>query len=238
MAICTLVVDDEELCRRAIRTRLERARDFAVVGECTSGREAVAAIRRAAPDLVFLDVQMPGMSGFEVMKSLPGNVTPRVIFVTAFDHHAVRAFDVHALDYLLKPIDEARFAAALGHARAALAAARTGLAREPGARLAVQSGERVVILRVAEIDWVEASGNYVSLHVGARAWLRRETIAQMEQRLMAHGFARIHRSTLVNIDRISELRSGEFGDASIVLCDGTVLRQSRGYSRALEQLVG
>jgi len=256
VTIRTLLVDDEELARRGLRVRLERAGDIAVVGECGNGGEAIAAIGKLAPDLVFLDVQMPEVSGFDVIAGLDPKRAPHIIFVTAFDQYAVKAFEVNALDYLLKPIDDERFAQALRRAREALASSRDenfgarlnagvasfhqgAAAMRPGSdRLAIPTGDRVVLLRIAEIDWVEACGNYVSLHIGKKAWLLRETIAAMDQRLAPHGFARIHRSTLVNVERVAELRALANGEFAVLLRDGDELKLSRSFRHALGMLSG
>ncbi len=258
MRIRTLLADDEELARRGLRARLERAGDIAIVGECANGGEAITAIASLAPDLVFLDVQMPEVSGFDVIQAIDPARAPHIIFVTAFDQYAVKAFEVNALDYLLKPIDDERCAQALRRAREALAAPRdesfaTRLAASatafqhssgapalrPGSdRLAIPTGDRLILVRIAEIDWVQASGNYVSLHVGRKAWLLRETIAAMDQRLAPHGFARIHRSTLVNAERVAELRALANGEFAIILRDGTELKLSRSFRHALGRLAG
>jgi two-component system LytT family response regulator len=251
MTLRVVIVDDEELARRGIRSRLERAGDVDVIAECRNGREAIDAIRRLAPDLVFLDVQMPGKDGFDVVAGLGGDAAPpQVIFVTAHDRYAVRAFDVHAFDYLLKPIDDDRFADALARAREAVARARDG---DVGRRLAallrdvkrveyperfvVRSGGRVVFVRAAEIDWVEAAGDYVSLHTGKRTWLLRETMTSIERKLDPDRFARIHRSTIVQVDRIAEMRSYDNGEYVVLLRDGTSLKLSRTYRAVLQRLV-
>jgi two-component system LytT family response regulator len=258
MPIRTLLVDDEEIARRGLRVRLERANDIEIVGECENGLEAIGAINLLSPDLVFLDVQMPELSGFDVLSSLRPKSTPHVVFVTAFDQYAVRAFEVHALDYLLKPIDDERFAATLRHARevmlgtcdgayarqfaeaiASLTRNGTLAADRLGSdRLAIPTGDRVMIIRLADIDWIQASDNYVSIHVGKKSWLLRETISALDQRLTPRGFARIHRSTIVNAQRVTELRSLPNGEFSVVLTDGTTLRLSKSYRAALDQLVG
>jgi two-component system LytT family response regulator len=258
MPIRTLLVDDEEIARRGLRVRLERASDIEIVGECQNGLEAIDAINLLSPDLVFLDVQMPELSGFDVLRSVRPQSTPHVVFVTAFDQYAVRAFEVHALDYLLKPIDDERFAAALRHAREVMLGTRDGayarqfaaaiasLARSGALpadplgsdRLAIPTGDRMMIIRLADIDWIQASDNYVCIHVGKKSWLLRETISALEQRLTPKGFARIHRSTIVNAQRVTELRSLPNGEFAVVLADGTTLRLSRSYRTALDQLVG
>ncbi|HEY3785426.1 MAG TPA: response regulator [Steroidobacteraceae bacterium] len=257
MSIRTILVDDEDLARRGLRVRLERSEDIDVIGECANGREAIEAIGRLSPDLVFLDVQMPEASGFEVLQAIGPHALPYVIFVTAYDQYAVHAFEVHALDYLLKPVDDRRLEAALSQARAALSSRRDGaLGRQvaqaiaswgPAStaagprwgtdRVAIPTGDRLVVVRIADINWVGAAGNYVSLHTEKKAWLLRETIATMDQRLASHGFARIHRSTLVNLDRLLELRTLGSGDFAVVLRDGAELKLSRNYRASLWKLL-
>jgi two-component system LytT family response regulator len=250
MTIRTVIVDDEELARRGIRSLLARSSDVQVVAECSNAREASQVIKTQAPDLVFLDVQMPGRSGFEVIESADPDRRPYFILITAFDDFAVRAFDVHALDYLLKPISEQRFELAMQRARTALSRSRdtlergqTPFAADPGDagegdRIAVKADGKVIVIRISEIDWVKAEQDYVSLHVGTKAWLLRETIGAMEVRFAGAGFVRIHRSTLVNIDRVKELRPLDKGEFQIVLRDGVELKLSRSYRMALPRLTG
>jgi len=258
MSMRAIVVDDEELARRGIRDLLKRAGDIEVVSECGNGEDAIKAISAAAPELVYLDIQMQGKTGFDVIAALPKGKCPHVIFVTAFDRFAVRAFEIHALDYLLKPINEERFNASLARARAALKDARDdGLIQrfwKMASEMRVSSGQnllpplpdripvkahgRVVIVNVTDIDWVEADGDYVSVHVGPKTWLLRETIAAAEARLALSGFVRIHRSTLVNIYRVRELLPLSKGEFTVVLLDGTELKLSRNYRFALEHLLG
>jgi two-component system, LytTR family, response regulator len=257
MTLRAIIVDDEDLARRGIRALLQRAGDVEIVSECGSGEEAIRAISATEPELVYLDIQMPGKTGFDVIGALPETKCPHVIFVTAFDRFAIRAFEIHALDYLLKPVNEARFNESLARARAAVAGARddsmlrrfwqmatelrasTGKDSPPMAdRIPVKAQGRVIILRVADIDWVEADGDYVSVHVGAKSWLLRETIAAAEARLALSGFMRIHRSTLVNIHRVRELLPLSKGEFTVVLLDGTELKLSRNYRFALERLLG
>jgi two-component system, LytTR family, response regulator len=258
MIIRTLLVDDEEIARRGLRRQLQRATDFEIVGECADGIEAQKAIRNLAPDLVFLDIRMPELSGIDLVKLVQEQSPPRIVFVTAYDEYAVRAFEVHALDYLLKPVDDERFTATLERVRRALsegpgegyarklAEALAQIGRGTAAigqqqvsdRIAVPIGNRVTIVRVSDVDWVEASGNYVTLHTKEKTWLLRETVASMEARLAPVGFVRIHRSTLVNIERVVELRSLENGEFVVSLSDGTVLKLSRSYRDALDRIVG
>jgi two-component system LytT family response regulator len=256
MTIRAIIVDDEELARRGIRALLKRAGDVEIVSECGDCEEAVRAISAAEPELVYLDIQMQGKTGFDVIAALPKNKCPHVIFVTAFDRFAVRAFEIHALDYLLKPVNEERFNASLARARAAVASARddsmvrciwriaaelrgsSGQGLLPSDRIPLKTRDRVLIVKVAEIDWVEADGDYVSIHIGAKSWLLRETIAAAEARLALSGFMRIHRSTLININRVRELLPLTKGEFTVVLLDGTELKLSRNYRFALERLVG
>jgi two-component system, LytTR family, response regulator len=250
-----LIVDDEPLARERIRTLLADETDIEIAGECADGREAVAAISAEAPDLLFLDVQMPELGGFEVLEAVGIDRVPAVIFVTAYDRHALRAFDVHALDYLLKPFDRERFHAALTRARGELArgprAARAAIEprllalleeMEAGKnrleRLVIKSGGRVFFLRVAEIDWIEAAGNYARLHVGRESHLLRETMKTLEARLDPGGFVRVHRSAIVNIDRIQELQPSFHGEYVITLIGSHRLTSSRGYSERLHDLLG
>ncbi|MCU1347364.1 MAG: two component transcriptional regulator, LytTR family [Acidobacteria bacterium] len=246
MTLRVLVVDDEALGRRGVLARLARRNDVEVADECATGREAIAAIRRHKPDLVFLDVQMPGVDGFEVLRRLEPAERPHVIFVTAFDRHAVRAFEVHALDYLLKPIDDERFTEAVDRVAAMHARHReSGIARRLAVlldeaappRYAVRLKNRTLFVPPAEIDWVAAEGDYVRVHAGTRNWLIRDTMAAVERDLGATRFVRVHRSAIVNVDRVQELRSLEGGDCAVVLRDGTELRLGRTYREAVERLL-
>lgn len=255
MTLRVVIVDDEDLARRGIRKRLQPFTDVAIVAECSNGRQAIDSIRRCTPDLVFLDVQMPGKMGFDVIEQVGWEAFPYVIFVTAHDRYAIRAFEVNALDYLLKPIDDERFDIAFQRARDALAGDRD---RELGQRLAsalgdvgangakagqaerivVRSAGRVVFVRTSDIDWVEAAGDYVTLHVGKKSWLLRETIAEIDRKLQAKGFSRIHRSAIVNTERISEMHPLDNGEYRLLLRDGTELKLSRGYRHQLQGLLG
>ena len=241
-----LVVDDEPLARRGIHVRLGRMAGVEIVGECASGREAVDAIRGLSPDLVFLDVQMPGLDGYGVVEAVGAERMPVVVFVTAYDQHALRAFEARALDYLLKPIDDERFEQAVARARARVAERRESavgrrLAAAPAApleRILVRSGGRVLLVAADEVDWIEAAGDYLRLHVGPARHLLRETMGALEARLDPRRFVRIHRSTIVNVSRIRELQPYFNREYVVLLRDGTRLKLSRGYRERLELLLG
>ena len=248
MSLRVVLVDDEPLARERLRSLLEGEPDVAVVAECADGVEAVAAVTGERPDLVFLDVQMPGMDGFEVLDALDPATLPAVVFVTAYDRYALKAFDVHAVDYLLKPFDRERFTAALERARLDLradAAGRRILAlvadlrreRRPQQRIVVKTAGRVFFLRPTEVDWMEAAGNYVRLHVGKETHLVRETMKGLEERLDPDTFVRIHRSRIVNLDRVRELQPWFHGEHLIVLETGEELTTSRRHSARLQQLL-
>jgi two-component system, LytTR family, response regulator len=246
--IRVLIADDEPAARRTIQLLLAGDPDFQILGECADGFQTGEAILRLRPDLVFLDVQMPQMNGFEVIEAVGTEKMPLVIFVTAYDQHALRAFQVRALDYLLKPFDRERFSEALQRARKQIERDETGdLGRrllalvkdlrkdQPRAeRLVVKSGGRLYFLRVDEIDWVEAAGNYVRVHVGATSHLLRETMNAIEGRLDPEKFFRIHRSRIVNMERIQELQPWLNGEYAVVLRTGTRLTLSRGYREKLQ----
>jgi two-component system LytT family response regulator len=250
--IRTVVVDDEPIARARVLALLGEEPDFEVVAECGNGAQAVSEIGEKSPDLVFLDVQMPEMDGFDVARALGPDRMPAVVFVTAFDQYALRAFEVHALDYLLKPFSAQRFKSALSHVRQQLAQRQaTTLGRqlldmlpdiqkrEPTLdRLVVKSSGRVYFVRTADIDWCEAAGNYVCLHVGAQSHLVRETMNRLESQIDPRQFVRIHRCTIVNVDRIQELRSSFNGEHVVVLRDGNRLTLSRGYRDALQSRLG
>ncbi len=248
MSLRVLVVDDEPLARERLRTLLEAERDVDVVAECADGVEAVAAFREARPDVVFLDVQMPGMDGFDVLEALGPDELPAVVFVTAHDRYALKAFDVHAVDYLLKPFDRERFASALERARLDLRAADAGrrvlalvadLRRErrPRQRIVVKAAGRVFFLQPSEIDWMEAAGNYVRLHAGKNVHMVRDTMKGLEDRLDPDTFVRIHRSRIVNLDRVREIQPWFHGEYVIVLTTGEQLTTSRRHSVRLQELL-
>ena len=246
--IRTLIVDDEPLARERLASLLASEADIEVVGQCRDGEEAAAAITDQTPDLVFLDVQMPAMNGFEVIEAVGSERMPLVIFVTAYDQHALKAFQVRALDYLLKPFDRERFQDALQRARAHFQRAETGdlgrrllalvkdLRRDQPRtdRLIVKSGGRLFFLRADEIDWIEAAGNYVRLHVGTTSHLLRETMNAIEARLDPEKFFRIHRCRIVNMERIQEMQPWLNGEYAVLLRTGTRLSLSRGYREKLQ----
>jgi two-component system, LytTR family, response regulator len=252
--IHVLIVDDEPIARRGIRQQLRGEAGLEVIGECGDGAEAIDAITGLAPDLVFLDIQMPEVGGFDVVEAIGVARMPAVVFVTAYDEHALRAFDVHAVDYVLKPIDRHRFRTAVERARRRLgdgpgqldrqldrriAAALGELGRpaQPHAkRLAIKGDGRVILVDVDEVDRLEAAGNYVEVHSGARRHLLRETMASLEARLDPARFVRVSRSSIVNATRVRELQPMFNGDFVVVLRDGTKVAGSRRYRAALEML--
>jgi two-component system LytT family response regulator len=231
-----LVVDDEPLARSNLITLLRQQADVEVIGECGSGMEACSVIRERRPDVVFLDVQMPECDGFDVLEQLGSKAPPAVIFVTAYDRHALRAFEVGALDYLLKPFDDARFQRAMARARE-----RLNPNHRPARgmdRLVIKSAGQVLFLRTAEVDWIGADDYYASLHVGARTHLLRRTLLELDQDLDPGAFCRIHRSTIVNLERVQALELGAEGEYEALLKDGTRLAVSRRYRRALQERLG
>ncbi len=242
-----LIVDDEPLARRGVVLRLRQFKDVEIVGECGNGQSAVDKILERSPDIVFLDIQMPGMDGFEVLRALPKERLPGVIFLTAYEQHVLQAFDVHALHYLLKPVDDARFAAAIGRARDLVDSALKATmaqrvlrmlehtAAEYASRFTVQTGSRIQIVTAEDVEWIGAAGDYVELHVSGRSFLLRETMASIEQRLDPAKFLRIHRSRIVRSRGIVELRSIENREFTVKLADGSEHRSSRTYADRLER---
>ena len=252
--IKTLIVDDEAIARDRVRRFLTAESDIEILGECRNGREAIAAIKKLQPDLVFLDIQMPQFDGFETLAALDPAQLPTVVFVTAFDQYAIQAFAVHALDYLLKPFSQERFRQSLAHVRKQLDREKSGGLRSLDNRLLSllediktppKFAERIVIkeigrvyfLKAEDIDWIEACGNYVTLHIGAETHLLRETLSHLESRLDPALFLRIHRSRLVNLDRIKELTPLFNGDYTVVLQSGDELTLSRTYRDRLQELI-
>jgi len=261
--IDVLIVDDEPLARTRLRRLLSGESDLRLIGECANGNEAVAAIREGEPALVFLDIDMPDMTGFEVIEAVPPARRPAVVFVTAYDEFAVRAFEIHALDYLLKPFETPRFAVALARARAHLASGRTsmsglsalleemrarqraleGMMRRSAPvhpeRLVVRSGNDLLFLRVRDLDWIAAADNYVELHVGKTSHLLRETLTSVERRLDPGRFVRVRRDAIVNLDRVRAVRTGANGEPELEMRDGTTMRLGRAYrARVTERWQG
>ena len=230
--IRALVVDDEPLARSNLIVLLRRDPEIEFVRECGSGMEAIAEIRGSKPDLVFLDVQMPECDGFDVLEMLGGELPPAVVFVTAYDQYALRAFEAGALDYLLKPFDDARFDLALGRAKERIAREKSPLPTLE--RFAVKSAGQVSFLKISEIDWIEAADYYSCLHVGARTHLLRRSMAELDQELDQAVFCRIHRSTIVKLDRVRGMKLNESGEYDVLLEDGTKLRLSRRYRKQLQ----
>lgn len=257
-----LIVDDEPLARENLRIRLRRYDDIHVVGEAMSAPDALAKVRETAPDLVFLDVEMPGQDGFSLLEDLDPDETPVVVFVTAYEEYALRAFGVHALDYLLKPVDEERLAEALARARervletrrATEGRGRDGTEGDPARsepvgsltshgdpvrghpleRLVVKMSGRVFFVRTSDIEWIQADGDYVRIHVGSRNHLIRKTMRELERGLDPRVFVRVHRSAIVNVDRIRELRPAARGEYTVVLGSGAEVKLTRTFRSRLE----
>lgn len=264
--IRVLIVDDESLARDTISLLLEDEPRFDVIGECEDGNEAVAAIREKQPDLVFLDIQMPGKNGFEVVEAIGAEAMPAVIFATAYDEYALRAFDLHALDYLLKPYDDERFERALNRAVKQIEQQKMGkmgnqlmklvsgwrASQEPAVaptpavaietpyleRIMVKTRDALFFVQVDDIDWIEAAGDYVMLHVGTQTHLVRDSMTRMEKKLPPRSFVRIHRSTIINLSRVKQFKPYFHGDYIVYLNDGTELRLSRRYWSRVERIIG
>jgi two-component system LytT family response regulator len=236
-SIQALVVDDESLARRNLTVLLRRDPDIGSVTECGSGLEAVAEIRKSRPDLVFLDVQMPECGGFDVLELLGGDLPPIIIFVTAYDEYALRAFEAGALDYLLKPFDDARFGRALNRAKDKLAHYIPRQA-QPVERLVIKTPGQMLFLNVADIDWIEAAGYYACLHVGSDTHVMRRTLSELERDLGEEKFIRIHRSIIVNLDRIGGLELRSEGEYEVVLKSTVRLRLSRRFRKRLQDRMG
>jgi two-component system LytT family response regulator len=239
--IRTLLVDDEVLARLAVRQALASHPDVEIVGECGNADEALQAIRALDPDLLFLDIQMPGMDGFKLLHHLVPGCSPLVVFVTAFGEHALKAFDADAVDYVLKPLDQARFDQAMARVKLrrqshASAAARS--ASEYLQRISVRTGEHIRVIAVDEIDWIGADGNYVHIHANGESLLHRETLSNLAASLDPARFLRIHRGTLVNIARVREVHPLFQGNAEVVLHDGTHLNLSRRFRAGARATLG
>jgi len=244
MKLRTIIVDDERMARTRLRRMLEKDPEVEIAAECADGLAAVNAVREESPDLLLLDIQMPGMDGFGVLEALGPDRTPEVVFVTAYDEHAIRAFEEHAIDYLMKPVSAERFAKMLARVRERRAQAHRGqpdqslidmLAQrksEPRTRLMVRSGERTTFIAPEEIDWVEAAGNYAILHLGKRTHILRETMSALETELAGEMFCRVSRSAILNLRRVQELQSISSGEHVAILTDG----QRIGISRSLREV--
>jgi len=230
-----VIVDDEPLAREALRALIEREADFVVDAECGDGFSAANTIRSHKPDLVFLDIEMPGSSGFDLLPTVGNDAVPVVVFVTAYDQYAVKAFEAHALDYLLKPFSDARFREVLARARRSL-----NIASPSGDRrhVVVRDGRRTLVIPWTEIDWVEAEDYYVRIHAGRDHPLVRRSLRDLMASLDPEMFVRVHRSTIVNRERVREVRSLPTGDSDITLSDGTTVRMSRTFRTALSKRLG
>ncbi len=251
MTLRCIVVDDEPPARHLLRLMLSDQPDVELVAECATGPQAVLGIREHRPDLVFLDIQMPQQDGFQVLQELSPGEFPAVIFVTAYDRYAVKAFEMNAIDYLLKPFDEERLTTAIDRARdrlehrnraeldrqiaAALAVLRSG--ENDRRRLSIKEGDRTYLHRIDDIDWVEADAKYVKIHSGKRTYVMRETMKVMEDRLVGADFVRVSRSAIVNLDRIREIQPWFNGDYVLILRDGTEVTTTKGYREELTKLI-
>jgi two-component system LytT family response regulator len=234
--IRTVVVDDEPLARSNLTVLLVRDPDIQVVAEYDSGVAALAEIRKVRPDLVFLDVQMPECDGFDVLERLGTDLPPAVVFVTAYDQYALRAFETGALDYLLKPFDDARFDSALQRAKERLRERRDS--RKAADRFIIKGTGQVSFVKISDVDWIEAADYYACLHVGAKTHLLRRSLSELEEELDPLAFCRIHRSTIVNLDRVQSLKLNQEGEYDVLLRPGTVLRLSRRYRKQLQSRLG
>ena len=234
--IRTLIVDDEPLARSNLAILLRRDPEIEIVGECGSGSDALTTIRSTHVDLLFLDVQMPECNGFDVLEMLGKDLPPAVVFVTAYDQYALRAFEAGALDYLLKPFDNHRFDRALARAKQAIRRGKS----EPRKleRLAIKSVGQISFVKISEIDWIEAADYYASLHVGPRTHLLRRSMTDLEEELDPAVFCRIHRSTIVNLARVQKMEIGKDGEYEVCLDNGPTLRMSRRYSKELQSRLG
>lgn len=237
--IRALIVDDEPLARSNIAVLLRNNLDIEIIGECGSGAEAIGEIRVTKPDLLFLDVQMPECDGFDVLEMLGNNLPRAVIFVTAYDHYALRAFEAGALDYLLKPFDNARFDRALARAkqRIGVASRAESLVVKPE-RIVIKGAGEICFLKIADIDWIEAADYYACLHIGAKSHLLRRSLSELENELDPARFCRVHRSSIVNLDRVRSLKLHEDGEYEVLLETGARVRMSRRYRKQVEERMG
>jgi len=234
--IRTLIVDDEPLARSNVAVLLRRDPEIDIVGECGSGTEAIAEVRRTKPELLFLDVQMPECDGFDVVELLGKDLPPAIVFVTAYDQYALRAFEAGALDYLLKPFDNVRFEVALGRAKRRISPGEDP--RRKLDRMMVKSAGEVGFVKTSDIDWIEAADYYACLHIGSKSRLVRRSLAELEEDLDPAEFCRVHRSGIVNLQRVRGLKLNQEGEYEVVLEDGTRVRLSRRYRKHLEARLG
>lgn len=242
--ISVIIADDEKIARKRVRDLLFREPGVRLLGECSTGVEVIQEVQRVTPDLLFLDIQMPAPDGFAVLDAIPLEQRPLVVFVTAYDNFALRAFSVHAFDYLLKPFDRDRFRDTLQRARAQISQSRKVSATPATAppllsreRLAIRNKGHVTFVKLESVDWIEAADNYVCLHCGATTHIMRETLSTLELRLDPRRFLRIHRSTIVNVDRIQEIQPWFRGDSRVVLAGGTTVTLSRNYRERLDAVL-
>ena len=247
MKLRAIIVDDERMARTRLRRMLEKDPDVEIAAECADGQAAVNAVREESPDLILLDIKMPGMDGFDVLEALGPDRTPEVVFVTAYDDHAIKAFEEHALDYLMKPVSAERFTKMLARVRERRAQAQRGQesllemlaqrkAEARGARLIVRSGERTTFISPEEIDWIEAAGNYAILHLGNKTHILRETMSALESQLPDDMFCRVSRSAILNLRRVKELQSLSPGEHVAILANGERVGISRGLREVEERL--
>ena len=229
-----LIVDDEPPARRNIAMLLQDDADVEIIGECSCGEDAIAATRKLRPDLLFLDVQMPESDGFDVLEMLGRELPPAIVFVTAYDQYALRAFEAGALDYLLKPFENSRFYRALARAKEKIDLARRNMAAKVD-HLVIKSAGQVSFVRISDIDWIEAADYYAGVHVGARTHLLRRSLADLEQELESSRFCRVHRSAIVNVDRVRTLQLNSNGEYNVVLENGSELRLSRRFRKHLQE---
>ena len=234
--IRALIVDDEPLARSNLVVLLRTDPEIGIVGECGSGAEAMAEIRVANPDLLFLDVQMPECDGFDVLELLGSNLPPAIVFVTAYDQYALRAFEAGALDYLLKPFDNARFELALSRAKQRIRLGRDH--RQKLERVAIKNAGQVCFVKISEIDWIEAADYYACLHVGSKSHLLRRTLSDLEEDLDPNIFCRVHRSSIVNLERVRGLKLRQDGEYEVLLDNGATVRMSRRYRKPLQARLG
>lgn len=267
MKIRTLIIDDEIHAREGIRIRLKEFPSVHIIGECSTGSEAIEMIQELKPDLLFLDIQMPEMNGFEVLQKIRFAINPLVVFITAYDRYAVKAFEVHAMDYLLKPIDDIRFKEAVNNVfeefrrknkeqysdklSALLSEYLRNFSPDPDiknsfyeakpngyiSRLMIKSKEEIIILNISEIDWLEAAGDYIYIHSNSKKHILRETLISLEKKLNPNKFARIHRSVIVNLDKIKNLKANEHGDFEVNLYNGDKLKLSRTYKARFQNII-